>query len=366
MGLFDRFFKQDKSPKNYQFRIEGYPETMIVEGKKTTLLQVALDEGIDFPYSCRVGSCLCCKCRLIEGKVKQFTDTSYVFTQEELENQYILACQSTPLSDVAIAVEGIDFQAPVVGAPRHKPEKAEGEIIGTRHLTHDIIEISIRQQIPAMYTSGQYADITVSGVIEEPRSYSYAAAPNEEDPALVQFFVRLVPGGAFSGWLHAEDRKGQKVFLDGPYGSFWLRPSSAPMLCIAGGSGMAPLKAILELALKEEVQREVLYLFGARTQKDLYALDSMADLEQKWPSRFRFVPILSEEPVDSDWQGRRGLVTDFIGDSELTLEQPHVYMCGPPPMLDAAMDKLLTLGVPANVMHFDKFLDRSHTAKAPA
>ena len=125
---------------------------------------------------------------------------------------------------------------------------------------------------------------------------------------------------------------------------------------------MAPIKALLEQALRDGARRDVVYLFGARTQHDLYCLDEMAALERRWPADFRFVPVLSEESPTSDWEGRRGLVTEYLTESALEVASRHIYMCGPTPMLDAALGILAELGVAHDHIHFDKFLDRSHTA----
>jgi len=349
--MFGNLFKRDSGP--FRLRIEGH-EGAIEVPPKTTLLKAALDQGVPFPHSCRAGGCATCKCRLVEGKVKELTDKSYLLSAEELRDSYILACQSIPRSDVTVAVQ-------------LSPEAAEvkfvaGRVAGFRRLTHDILEVTLTLDEPMPYRAGQYADLSVPGRVSAPRSYSFAQPPARGEAARVVFHVRLLPGGELSGWLDAADRTGEEIALEGPYGDFWLRDGAAPLLCVAGGTGMAPLKALLKQAGKDRVRRDVVYLFGARTQRDLYCLDDMSRLAETWPAGFRFIPVLSEEPADSGWSGRRGLVTDHLDDAGLAVADREAYLCGPPPMLDAAIEALRGLGVAERDIHFDKFLDRSDRA----
>lgn len=325
-----------------------------------TILTTALDAGIAFPHNCRVGGCATCKCKLVEGSVKELTDKSYLLSAEEMANNYILGCQSIPKGNVVVEVEGLDDNQQT-----HSIVKTAATISGTRQLTHDILELNLKLDEALEYTAGQYIDIELPSAIGEgTRSYSFAASPSaRKDATEISFHVRKVPNGAFTEWLHAEDRTGTKLNISGPYGDFYLRPGSAPILAIAGGSGMAPLKALLEQARAEGVTRDVIYLFGARSQADLYCLEEMHALTKGWLAHFQFEPVLNEEPEDSDWKGRRGFVTDHI--AEMTggrLTKHHAYMCGPPPMIDAAEATLTAAGISPHDIHFDKFLDSSHTA----
>ena len=167
-------------------------------------------------------------------------------------------------------------------------------------------EFAFDEPMPG-YLAGQWAEISVPGVVEKPRSYSFASAPPDGPVDTVDFYIRRVPGGELTDWLHSADRKGARVLINGPSGSFWLRESTAPMLCVAGGSGLAPIKSLLEHLEREGFNRDVAFIFGARTQKDLYCLEDMARLKQSSGGRFTFVPVLSSEPEGSDWKGLRGL-----------------------------------------------------------
>ena len=324
-----------------------------VEGKKT-ILQTALEQGVAFPHNCRVGGCGACKCKLVNGRVKELTDKSYLLSAEEIQSGYILACQSVPLTNVVIDAPNVVAEGEAVPV-----KKVSGKIAGLKNLNHDIIELTIALDDTVEYKAGQYADVSVPGVIEEARSYSFAMANRGRPMKLARFHVRLVPGGEFTQWLHNEAAAGQSIELEAPFGDFYMRSSDAPILCVAGGSGMAPIKALLEQASHDELNRDVTYFFGARTQADLYALTDMEKIAAKWRARFEFIPVLSDEPEESDWQGLRGFVTEHISALGDRLEDHHVYMCGPPPMLDAAIDVCKQGRIAAKHIHFDKFLDKS-------
>jgi len=324
------------------------------------LLKAALDAGLHWPHDCRVGSCGTCRCTLKEGKVKELSDFAYVLDQEELESGMILACQAALRSDIAVEVELLEDTKQSVQVSSH-----EGVINKVTTLTHDIVELVLKASdgFPRTALAGQYAEVLVDD-IGKPRSYSFAKAPENENEDELTFFVRRVPGGEFTEWLFTEDRVGENIVVTGPYGSFWLRNGDAPIVCVAGGSGMAPIKALLESAQNSDTERDVLFLFGARTQKDLYCLDIMEQFKSKWKGNFEFVPVLSEEPEDSGWQGACGMVTDYmqqayIDTGKVDMSVSQGYLCGPPPMIDATVAMLETAGMAKEDIHFDKFLDAS-------
>lgn len=324
------------------------------------LLKSALEAGLRWPHDCRVGSCGTCRCTLKQGKVKELSDFAYVLTQKELQSGMILACQAVLRSDVVVEVDLIEDSAQPVGVTSH-----EGVIHSVKPLTHDIVELVIKaaDDFPRTARAGQYAELAVEG-IAIPRSYSFAKAPENESGREITFFIRRVPGGEFTEWLFARDRAGEAAVVTGPYGAFWLRPGDCPIVCVAGGSGLAPIKALLESALNAGSGRRVLFLFGARTRKDLYCLDAMEDLGHQWKGEFEFVPVLSEEPDDSGWNGARGLVTDYLKQAyadtgRIDFSRSQGYLCGPPPMVDAAAALMSSAGMAKEDIHFDKFLDAS-------
>jgi toluene methyl-monooxygenase electron transfer component len=345
-----------RSAKTHTVQVEPFGATLTV-GAKETILMAALKAGLPFPFECQVGSCTSCKSRLLEGEIKPLTDFAYVLEMDELKDGYILACQALAKSDLKIRVESVED-----GAAPMPVVHTEGTVSSVGNLTHDIYELRIALDAPMNYRAGQYANLRVPGV-EETRSYSFAAAPSLEGSNELVFHIRLVPGGEVSDWLTNGQVDGARIEVDGPHGVFWLRESDAPILCIAGGSGMAPVKAILEQAAQDKSPRRSTYLFGARTQADLYGTEDMDAVKDKWSGDFTFSPILSEEPDGSDWAGARGMVTEWIGKQDgLEIGKCHAYLCGPPVMIDAALPVLKDAGVHSKNIHFDKFTDRSHTS----
>lgn len=316
--------------------------------RNETVLNGALRHGLAFPHSCKVGGCGACKCQLVSGRVRELTDKAYLLSAAELRDNFILGCQSIPQSDVVVRLP----QDPFAG------QQVTGVLTRQVPLTHDISEITVRLDAPLRYRPGQHAALTATGTGLPPRCYSFARAAPAAGSAEVSFFVRRVPGGGLSHWLLDSASLGQPVALQGALGDFHLREGSGPLVCIAGGSGLAPLLALLEGALDSAAtQRPVLLLMGARTQRDLYRVDAVAALRARWPAPFDFIPVLSEEPADSAWSGRRGWVTEAI--PAALPADAQGYLCGPPPMIDAAIAVLATRGIGPDAIHFDKFSDQS-------
>lgn len=309
---------------------------------RETLLQAALRQGIDFPNSCRVGGCGTCKCQLQEGKVKELTESGYLLSREEIDAGYILACQSVPQTNVHVSVEL---------AGQHSTRRVTGKVIGREQLTRDITRMRVQLDAPLPYRAGQFANVSLEGLDGPARSYSFATPAAADGQAA--FFVRKIPGGKFSSLVNDEDVTGRTVTIEGPQGNFWLRPGIAPLLFVAGGSGLAPILAMLREAANAGESRPTTLLFGARTERDLYAMDEVAAIARQWCGTFQFVPVLSEAADDSTWAGARGLVTDMI--PRLLAPGSHAYLCGPPAMIDAAAALLHTRGVPRESIHCDRF-----------
>jgi NAD(P)H-flavin reductase/ferredoxin len=336
----------------YVLNLNNGQHRVNLEGKET-ILTAALRAGIPMANSCRVGGCATCKCKLISGKVKQLTESSYVLSEEELDQGYILACQSVAKSDVAI--EAILDDA----TTKFESKKLTGLITAQDKLTHDITRLKISLNEAIDYAAGQYAEISIPGLSTAIRAYSFASPATGGE---VEFFIREVEGGELSPLINSRNLLNTPLELHGPFGDFYLREADAPFVCIAGGSGLAPIKALLQQALKDGVKRDVVFYFGARSQKDLYCSDEILKLKSQWQGAFTYVPVLSEEPQDSSWQGQRGLVTDALNESLTGME--HAYLCGPPLMIDAAIEVLKKHSVPSSHIHFDKFISKAELAAA--
>ena len=347
--IFDFFRKRD-----YTATLEPGNHVLQVKGGQR-LLTAALEAGLDWPHDCRVGSCGACRCRLKSGRIKALTDFVYTLARDAIGAGEILACQTLLKSDVVIEV--------ALGNALMALDEVPATIVGLRALTHDIVEMTVELERVAfgMAKPGQYVEISYAG-LDTPRSYSFAHRPDVGDGRQFVFFIRRAPGGIFTEWLFGGERMGARLRLRGPYGRFVLREGDGCIVCVAGGSGLAPVYALLEEAVDRSDTRDCVVLFGARGQRDLYFMDEIAALGRRWTGRFILIPVLSEEPLDSGWSGARGLVTDAI---EQAFAGGHFrpgdqgYLCGPPAMVDAAVSRLLMLGMDADGIYFDKFLDAS-------
>tara|TARA_B100000035_G_scaffold54885_1_gene43336 strand:- start:3766 stop:4908 length:1143 start_codon:yes stop_codon:yes gene_type:complete len=246
----------------------------------------------------------------------------------------------------------------------------EAVVKSMENLTSDTFRLVVKcndNALPFNSHAGQYATLKVDG-LDKPRAYSFAKSPKSENKNEYTFFIRQVPGGEFSNWLD-KNRTGEKIIISAPLGYFKLDDSKDDMICIAGGSGMSAVNAIVEEAIHQKVKRNCYFFYGARTQKDLYLVDELSKISEKWDKdyKFEFIPVLSEEPEGSDWSGARGFVTDYFKDNYLekgivSADSCKAFFCGPPPMIDAGAKVLKEAGVSESSMFFDKFED----ARSPA
>ena len=348
----------ERGAKTAGFRLTvGGTDLSAPVGTGQTLLQAALRQGIKIPHLCLVGECGSCRCRLRGGKVRLKSDISHHVDHDALRQGYLLACQSEALSDVDLAVPGL-----TPDASGHGLTVTGARIVSARALNHDIRHLVLELDRPIAYRAGQYAQLNVPGhpvLAEAPRCYSFCTAPEAQAQREVSFHVRRVPGGAFTDWLWAEDRAGQRLELTGPLGDFAFHDDQRPMVCVAGGSGLAPIKAILEQLCAQPSAPDVTLFFAARAQQDLYCLAEIARLQADWPGPGRLLlePVLSQEPADSDWRGLTGYCGEHLA-SFCSPAESSFYLCGPPAMIDSILGHL-DGKVAAQHVHYDRFLDRS-------
>ena len=354
------FLKSLFGPKEAKFvEVAPFGARYEVPGGQT-MLEAALANDVPFPHNCTVGTCGSCKCKLVTGRVSALTDFGYTLSQQEIAAGFILACQAIPKDPLTqVEVESAATDAP-------PPESFTGKLVDSQDLTHDIRKITLELDRPIQFVAGQYANLKYPN-IKRARNYSFADAPDRDGRSKISFYIRKVPGGVFTEALFKGEMADMTFDVDAPHGNFHLHPGDGPMVCIAGGSGLAPLMSVLEKARKDRVKRRCAFLFGARTQADLYCLDAIRQIEQNWADSFVFMPVLSHEPADSSWTGARGLVTQFITDAlpDIDWSAAEGYMCGPPGMIDAGIASMTEVGMKLEKIFYDKFTDESHIAKMP-
>lgn len=312
-----------------------------------TILESALHQGIAFPHDCKVGTCGTCKYKLISGRVNELTSSAMGLSGDLYQSGYRLGCQCMPKEDLEIELDTMLGHALV-------PIETSALISKQKRLAHDIIEMVVVPEKKIEFNPGQYADVECAecSVV---RSYSFST-PLQPDGSL-SFHVRLVPGGVFSGWLFGGDRTGATLTLRAPYGQFGLHESNATMVCVAGGTGLAPIKCVLQSMTQAQRERDVLLFFGARQQCDLYCLAEIEALQRDWGGSFELIPVLSEESATSSWKGKRGLVTECFHEF-IEGQLCEGYLCGPPAMVDAAETELVRLGVSRELIFADRFYNR--------
>lgn len=309
------------------------------------LLNVLSDEKIFIPSACG-GKATCghCKVQVLEGGGNTLPTEDIFLSKKEKEDGIRLACQCKVKEDMRITLpqELLEVQ------------EYETELIELTDLTHDIKFVKLKLIAPDTieFKAGQYAQIKVPG-LEIFRAYSIASKPS--DTNILEFVIRLVPKGLATTYVHKALEVGDKVTVTGPYGHFYLQEDSdREIVCIAGGSGKAPIRSILYHLEESGMQRKVTYFFGARTTKDLYYTEELMELSKRFPN-FTYVPALSHSTPDENWDGKTGWITDVVLNHYETLEEAEAYLCGSPGMIDACDVVLKKLGMKQENIHYDKF-----------
>lgn len=313
------------------------------------LLLGALRQNLNYPHTCRVGSCGRCRTRLLKGRISPQIDFGLSpLSNEELAEGVILACQAKVRTDLEIDVTLLDHE---VIAPR----SISGVISFWARLPGEVIDMRVHLDEPLQYEAGQYAAIATSGSFVR-RTFSMYDAPTPGGNSEVGFLVKRLPGGQFSDWLYKDDRRDVRVWLEAPFGQMGLEDDARDALCIAGGVGLAPVLSIARDRLRRFVDNSVTIIFGVRRSFELFALDKIAEIERESDGRLRVIPILSHEPQQREWGGARGMVTALLND-DLGFEfgAGAAFACGPPPMVTAVERVLLGLGMAPARIHADKF-----------
>ncbi|MEQ9122616.1 MAG: 2Fe-2S iron-sulfur cluster-binding protein, partial [Alphaproteobacteria bacterium] len=273
-----------------------------------TILQIALEENIPYPYGCASGNCGACKSRLTEGAVEMRAHSPFALSDEEKERGLVLACRSEPRSDCALAVLHYD------DVVAHPLKRLVGSVAGVDKATHDIAIVRVRLEEPLAYTAGQFASVAFPGFAA--RDYSFGAPPaGPEGSEELEFHIRRMGDGGVSAFVYDELEPGEPVAVQGPLGFAFLREAeTGPIFAVAGGSGLAPIRAILEAALAgakgaAASERPVRLWFGARTEADVYLEAELKALAEAHPNLD--VQIALSEP-EGETRRRTGLVTDAL------------------------------------------------------
>jgi CDP-4-dehydro-6-deoxyglucose reductase, E3 len=339
------------------FHLMVRPDNRIVAAREgETVLEAALRDGIVFPFDCRNGGCGVCKCTILSGGVEHGVHQTEMLTADEKAAGKALACCATPFSDLELEY----VPTAPLGGIAVKRHRAQVDVL--ERLTEDVMRVRLRllDQDPLRYYPGQYINILLQG--GEKRSFSFATAPHEAEAIELQ--IRLIPGGKFTTHVFTTMKVGDVVEFEGPLGSFFLREDSdKPMIFVAGATGFAPVKSMLEHAFHIGIKRRLVLYWGVRSLKDLY----LPELPRTWAAEhpnFAFVPVLSEPRPEDRWTGRTGLVHEAILQDYPDLSGHQIYACGSVNMLAAAHPAFAEHGLSQDDCFSDAFKLAPHLKRS--
>ena len=312
-------FKATLHPSKHNFDIKS----------DETVLEAALAQGHNLPYSCRNGACGVCKGKVLSGMVDHGNAQAYALSDAEKAAGLTLFCCAKPRSDLVIESHEVtsagEIQVKTLPCRVQKMEKLAEDVM--------VLFLKLPTNERLQFLAGQYIDILQKE--GKPRSFSLANAPHDDE--LLQLHVRNIAGGAFTQHVFNEMKERDILRIKGPLGNFFLREDSEqPIIFIASGTGFAPIKAIIEHALHIGFKRSMHFYWGVRKQSDLYMLDKVREWEKQG---IRFTPVVSDEA----WAGRTGFVHQAVVDDYADLSGHRIYACGAPVVVEAAHRELTTL-----------------------
>lgn len=310
------------------------------------VITAALRQGYLLLSDCREGSCSTCRGFLVDGDYDQLlTHSPHALTDAEEEDGLILACRLQPASDLEI-----DFDYPADRVGRYEEGTRTGQIVESERLSDTVARIVVRtnaSQDPFDWDPGQYVQVTLP-TVGVTRAYSMANAPDGSRD--LEFLIRLLPEGRFSGHIAAGLAKGEPVRVRGPHGQFIFREDPKPVF-VAGGTGLAPVLAILRSLERSAPDTEVTVVFGVNAEADLFGVAELSALNDVLPNLDVLITV--EQPTSS-WTGAAGKVTDHLGIAD---PARSYYLCGPPGMVSAVEERLAGDGVHRDRIHVERFLE---------
>lgn len=327
----------------HRFTITDWPERLDVFSDET-ILDALLRVGVPISHGCRSGTCGACKARLVRGEVELGSHSIYALTERDRTDGLVLTCRAFPKSDGEITRLGPDE---VVAHPLFRLECEVSEITA---LTDEIRRIRLRVVAGGrfVFSAGQFVSVTFAG--QPPRDYSMANRPN--DPVL-EFHIRRVIGGTSSVHATTDLSIGDSARVDGPYGACWLREShTGAIIAVAGGSGLAPMKSIIETALAKGMRQLIKLYVAAPSERGLYMEDHFRGLERRF-GNFTFMPVLQSS--NGATKRRVGAVHDVVLADGYDFTQMKVYAAGPPAMVDGLTRALIAHGVRPADIHAEPF-----------
>ena len=326
-------YKVKLNPTGHEFTVE----------EQETILEAAIRQNIGLPYGCRNGFCGSCVATLNSGEI-DYPEGRPPKLDEEADGA-CLTCQGMPASDLELTVH--EMESPSEIEPRIMPCK----VAQVDHLSHDVVRILLKlpEEQRLQFMAGQYLDF----ILEDGRRRAFSIANAPHDDEFIELHIRHVAGGEFTDWVFNDLREKSILRIEAPLGTFTLdEESNRPMIFIAGGTGLAPIKGQIEHAFQAGIDRPMKLYWGVRASRDLYLPEMPVDWARD-QANFSYIPVLSE--ADTDWTGRAGWVHEAVMEDNPDIANYDVYMAGPPVMIKAAREAFRAAGLADEHMFYDSF-----------
>ncbi|NEX22015.1 CDP-6-deoxy-delta-3,4-glucoseen reductase [Thiorhodococcus mannitoliphagus] len=332
-------------------KIQLLPEETTFEAESgETILEAALRQGVGLPYGCRNGQCGSCAGHLVSGWIQY--PSGLITALEGKKAGTCLTCQAVPTSDLVLEI--VQRRAPAEIEVRTLPCRLERK----EQLNHDVVRLMLKlpEQQRLQFLAGQYVELSLKD--GRTRAFSIANAP--QDDAFLELHIRQIAGGEVTQHIFDALQERSILRIRGPLGDFYLREDSQrPIIMVGGGTGFAPLKAMIEQAVAIGLQRPIHLYWGVRSRRDLYLPELPSQWSEQLPN-FAFTPVLSEP--DADWTGRTGWVHEAVLQDKPQLGGHEVYTAGPPAMIEAAEAAFLAQGLDREHLLSDAFTFSSKPA----
>ena len=335
-------------------RVRGAADARFSLRAGETLLEGGLRSGVALPYECRNGGCGVCACHVLRGQIEHRPYQRSALSDADRDRGMALLCCAVPVGDVEIELLG--SQLVLVG----ELQRHVGRVVQMHHLAPEVMQVRVAlpEGVRMAFVAGQYINIVLDD--GQRRAFSFANPPH--DNALIELHVRRIPGGRFTGHVFEGMKVGDPIEFEGPLGSFTLHESERPILFVAGATGFAPIKSIVEDAFHRGIRRPMRLYWGVRRPQDFYLLELAQRWEREHPN-FTVIPVLSEPRPEDGWMGRTGFVHQAMLEDLPDLAGYEVYLCGSVQMADSAAPLLATHGLDEGACFSDAF---TPAARAPA
>ena len=330
------------------YTIKLLPSGHVFQAKGSqTIVEAAIDAGVHLPYGCRNGACGACKGKVAEGKVHLEDYQSSVISEDEIKNGMTLFCRAIALENLTIEIKELAITNNI--RPKIFPVRVEA----LEKLTHDVMLMKLK--LPStdklQFVAGQYLEF----LLKDGKRRAFSIASPSHESSLLEIHLRLIPGGEFTEYVFKEMTEKSILRVEGPFGNFYLREDSEKtIIFVAGGTGFAPIKGMIEESIQKGMKRPIKLYRGARILENLY-MDTLCKTWAKEYAHIEYIPVLSESLKEDAWEGRKGLVHEAVLEDFVNLHDYQLYCCGAPQMVEVAHKAFIARGLLEDEFYSDAF-----------